>query len=277
MNLLGKKIVMTIDQINAYRTAYGNPLMKKEIFTALVIPFIVCFFSIFILNYYWWLALIGGILGAIYGYLVLMKISAERIYHQNAIIQRNRFVNNMTQLLINQGETVVSSLEWCAQGIVAKGEFKEDLDRLLFDLMDADTEQVKEAFKKFSTKYKNDFVFCLFIDNLVTAHLEGRSDIEKIKELKSWHNEVLEQRNIFIKNKVGYKGQYKITHIYPLIVVGILTFATGYKGFLKYYAHNPIGWVCSAVFLILAAYFFHSFQKKLADDEVMEMKIWKRI
>ncbi|WP_391707654.1 hypothetical protein, partial [Streptomyces sp. NPDC014802] len=93
MKLFGESKVLSIDELNAYRTAYGNPLMKKEIFTALVVPFMVSFFSVYVLTYYWWLALIAGVVGVSYGFIVLMKISVERIYNQESMIQRNRFIN----------------------------------------------------------------------------------------------------------------------------------------------------------------------------------------
>ncbi|WP_392048723.1 hypothetical protein, partial [Streptomyces sp. NPDC015492] len=204
MKLFGESKVLSIDELNAYRTAYGNPLMKKEIFTALVVPFMVSFFSVYVLTYYWWLTLIAGVVGVSYGFIVLMKISVERIYNQESMIQRNRFINTMTSLLANPDETVVTALKWCAKEI-AKGELKKELDQLIVDLMDATPKQVQSAFNLLKEKYTSDFVFGLFMDNLVTASLEGRTDIKKIKELKSWHNDVLEQRNIFIQNKVLYK------------------------------------------------------------------------
>lgn len=272
----GEKTVMTIDQMNAYRTAYGDPLMKKEIFTALVVPFMVGFVAVMILFYYWWLALIGGFIGLAYGYTVLMRNNVQRVYHQQARIQRNRFINNMTQLLTNPNETVVSALKWCAQEIVSEGEFKRDLEHLIVELMDATPLKVKEALEKMAEKYKQDFVFSLYIDNLITACLEGRTDIKKLKDLKSWHNDVMEQTNIFMKNKVGSVRQYNLTVGYTVGIIAVLTFAFGFDGYLLYYAHNPIGWISSVILLGLSAFYYHSFQTKLADDEVMEVTIWKK-
>jgi len=274
MKLFGESKVMSVDELNAYRTAYGNPLMKKEIFTTLVVPFMISFFSVYVLTYYWWLSLIAGILGVSYGFIVIMKINVERIYQQESRIQRNRFINTMTGLLANPNETVVTALSWCAKEI-AKGELKKELDQLLVDLMDATPKQVQTAFNLLKEKYHKDFVFGLFMDNLVTVMLEGRTDIKKIKELKTWHNDVLEETNIFIQNKVLYKRQFKATTIYPVVVVGILTFARGIDAYLLYYAHNVIGLVCSAILLGALCFYFHSLQKNLADDEVMEVKIWR--
>lgn len=273
---LGKQTIMTIDQMNAYKSAYGDPLLKKDIFIALVVPFMVGFVGVMILFYYWWLAIIGGLVGLAYGYIVLMKDNVQRVYHQQARIQRNRFVNNMTSLLTNPNETVVSALKWCAQDIVADGEFKRDLDYLIVELMDATPNEVQAAFGRMATKYKRDFVFCLFLDNLITASLEGRTDIKKLKDLKSWHMDVMEQTSIFMNNKQGAIRQYKITVGYTLGIIAILTFALSFDGYLLYYAHNPIGWVSSIILLTLSFVYFHSFRKRLADDEVMEVKIWKK-
>lgn len=277
MILFGKQKVMTIDELNAYRVAYGNPLMKKEIFTALGVPFIVCFFAVFILTYYWWLALIAGLVGVAYGYFVLIQISIKRIYHQEALLQRNRFINNMTQLLTDKNITPLTALEWCAQENISTGEFKKDIDQLIGDLMDAGTtEEIKAAYEILSEKYKRDFVFKLYMDLMVTIALEGRSDVKKVKELKSWHNDVIEQTNIFMKNKVGFAQNFKMTTLYTVAIVAVLTFSMGFASWLKNYAHHPIGWICSAILLGGMAFFFHSFQQKMADDEIMEVKIWSK-
>lgn len=272
----GEKTIMTIDQMNAYRTAYGDPLRSKEIFTALVVPFMVGFVAVMILFYYWWLALIGGLIGLFYGYTVLMKNNIQRVYQQQSRIQRNRFINNMTQLLTNPNETVVSAINWCSQDIVSEGEFKRDLELLVVELMDATPSEVKEAFFKMREKYKQDFVFSLYMENLITASLEGRTDIKKLKDLKSWHNDVMDQTNIFMKNKVGSVRQYNLTIAYTVGIIAVLTFAFGFDGYLLYYAHNPIGWISSTILLVLSGIYYQSFQTKLADDEVMEVTIWKK-
>lgn len=271
-----KKVVMTIDEMNAYKTAYGNPLMKKEIFTSLFIPFMICAFSVYILFYYWWLALISGLIGSFYGYVVLMPNSVTRTYNQKSRTQRNRFINNMTQLLINDNETITTALRWCSQDLIAEGEFKKDLDKLLIELMDSNTAEIKSVFKHFQKKYKSDYVFSLFIDQLITASLEGRADVGKFKELKSWHNDVVDQTNIFMKNKLEAQKNFKLTSYYPVGIILILTFGLSFEEFILYYAHNPIGWVASTLLLGLYAYYYNQFQTKLVDDEVMEVEMWKK-
>ena len=272
----GEKRILTIDEMNAYRTAYGNPLLRKEIFTSLAIPFMVGFFSVMILFYYWWLALIAGIVCAIYGYTVLMPDSLERVYHQQARIQRNRFMNNISQLLSNDKETIFKALQWCAQDVVSEGEFQQDLKLLLGDLIDATPKEVHNAFTKVAKKYKSDFIFSLFMENLSIAYLEGRTDTEKLKDLKSWHNKLLEETNEYMQSKMSSLKQYKMTLAYTVIIVGVLTFSFGFDGFLLYYAHNWIGWIFSIILLSFQAYYFHSFHKKFMDDELMEVTIWKK-
>lgn len=277
MKLNFKKVAVSIEELNAYRQAYGNPIMKKEYFTALIKPFLICFFAAFILTYYWWVGLICGVLGALYGYIVLMKNNVERLYLQESMIQRNRFINNITQLLINPSITVIDALKWCAKDEVSKGEFRNDINDLISHLMDADDDEKQVAYEKLKMKYKIDFVFGIFLDALITITLEGRTDTEKIKDIKTWHNDVLKQRNLYIKNKVQYVSQFNMTTIYTLAVVLVLTFAAGFDGYLKYFAHNIAGWISGAIVLISLAYYFHSFQKRIMDDEVMEVKLWKRV
>ena len=45
-----KKKILTIDELNAYKIAYGSPLKRKELFFSLMIPFVVAFFYTFILQ-----------------------------------------------------------------------------------------------------------------------------------------------------------------------------------------------------------------------------------
>ena len=52
--LFKKKKILSIDELNAYRLAYGKPIEKKELFLSLGVPFVVAFFYIFILFYCIW-------------------------------------------------------------------------------------------------------------------------------------------------------------------------------------------------------------------------------
>jgi len=270
-----KRRFLSLDEVNAYRSAYGNPFLKKELFAALIAPFFVAGFYVMILTYYWWLALIGGVIGALYGFFVLIKQSVKRVYDQQAIQQRNRFVNNMPHILSNKDETVFSAIKWCARPEISKGEFKRDLDILLGNLMDATDEDIKMAFEEFSDKYKSDIPFTLFIEHLVTAMLEGNINVKKLKEITSMHNDMLYERNLFVINKSSYLKQLKMFQLYAIAIIGILTFADGFKNYLINYAHNPIGWICSAVFLVVLAFLYHGLQVKMSDDEVMELKVWR--
>lgn len=272
----GEKKILSLDEMNAYRIAYGNPLLKKEIFTSLAIPFVIGFFAVMILFYYWWLALIAGLVCAFYGYTVLMPDSLERVYRQQARIQRNRFMNNISQLLSNEKETIYNALQWCSQDDVSEGEFQEDLKSLLGDLKDATPTEANQAFSKVSKKYKSDFIFSLFMENLSIAYLEGRTDTEKLKDLKSWHNNLLDETNEYMQSKMSSLGQYKQTLVYTVIIIGVLTFSFGFDGYLLYYAHNWIGWIFSTILLVFQAYYYHSFHKRFIDDELMEVTIWKK-
>lgn len=79
-----KKKILTIDELNAYRIAYGNPIERKELFRSLAVPFAVGFFYIFILFYCWWLALIVGFLAMGYAYTFIIPQQVKRVYESNA-------------------------------------------------------------------------------------------------------------------------------------------------------------------------------------------------
>ncbi|WP_144514848.1 hypothetical protein [Bacillus pumilus] len=267
--------VMSIDEINAYRKAYGEEIGKKELFTTMVVPFFVCFSVVMILFYYWWLALIGGCIGSAYGYIVLIRNNAQREYIQEARVQRNRFILNMTDLLKNKNKSVLEALEWVSEQVL-EGEIKSDVDKLTAKLKTATLEKRRQAFDEFAEKYEADFVFSLFINTISVIAELGRIDMEQTNILADWHNEIMAETNELKKSKELFKKQFKMTSIYNLSVIGILTFAMGFNGYLLYYAHNPIGWVSSTIVLAAAAYHFNSFQHRLMDDEVTQIKGWRR-
>lgn len=109
-----KKKILTIDELNAYKIAYGSPLKRKELFFSLMIPFVVAFFYTFILFYNLWLPLITGILAMIYSYAYIIPQQVKRGYENNAFREKNNFVNNMTQILTNNEKTVLQALKTVA-------------------------------------------------------------------------------------------------------------------------------------------------------------------
>jgi len=266
-----KRKVYTLDELNAYKKAYGNPIQRKELFTTLTIPFVVAALYTFSLYYYWWLALIAGCIGMLYSYRVMLPANIKRIYENNAFRERNNFLNNITQILTNPERTVLEALK--IVGDRAHGEFKHDLLHLQASLIDADKGEIQRAFQVLSKKYEKDVIFDMYIEQLTTAMTEGRFSMETLKDIKTYHNEVKKRQDRFLadKNKEAYNFKFICT--VGLGLIAAISFSFGWEQFITVYAHNPIGWVASGIYLAILGGNFISFRKKLADDNIMEVQL----
>lgn len=266
-----KRKVFNLDELNAYKKAYGNPIQRKELFTTLAVPFVVAALYTFSLYYYWWLALIAGVIGMIYSYRVMLPANVKRIYENNAFRERNNFVNNITQILTNPERTVLEALK--IVGERANGEFKQDLLQLQASLMDADKQEIEGAFQVIGKKYEKDVIFDMYIEQLTTAMTEGRFSMETLKDIKTYHNEVKKRQDKFraAKNKEAYN--FKFICVVGLGLVAAISFSFGLEQFVTVYAHSPIGWVVSGVYLAILGGFYASFRKRLVDDNIMEVQL----
>lgn len=268
---MAKKKKYTLDEVNALRIAYGNPLQRRELVSTLLIPFSISALFTFVLFYYWWLALIAGVVAMIYAYKIMMPQNAKRAYEVNAFRERNNFVNNITQMLTNQERTVLDALKAVAER--ANGEFKEDLLLLQASLVDANTKEQQDAFQILSDKYKNDVIFDLFVEQLATASIEGRFSMETLKDIKSYHNQVKKRQDDFMAKKQKEAYNFKFIVTIGLVLIMAITFSFGWDQFVNVYARNPIGWVTSAAYLFIVGGYFLAFRNKLVDDNIMEVKI----
>lgn len=266
-----KKRIMTLDELNAYRVAYGKPIQRKEFLLSIAVPFIVCAGFVFLLFYYWWLALIAGCIGVVYSYIVIIPQQVKRVYEDNAFRERNNFVNNMTQILTNDERTVLQALKTVSDR--AKGEFREDLIKLQANLLDASNKDIHIAFQDFGEKYSKDIIFSLYVEQLTTAVLEGRTSMETIKDIKTYHNEIKKRQEKFFFSKKQHAKDFRFTGKVAAIFIGAITLSFGFRQFIEVYAHHPIGWIFNIVYLVVIAKVFHTFTKRMSDDSVMEVKI----
>lgn len=268
---MAKKKKYTLDEVNALRIAYGDPLERRELLSSLLIPFSVGAVFTFALFYYWWLALIAGIVAMIYAYKVMMPQNAKRAYEVNAFRERNNFVNNITQMLTNQERTVLDAIKTVNER--ANGEFKEDLLVLQASLVDANSKEQQGAFQIFSDKYKDDVIFDLFVEQLATASIEGRFSVETLKDIKTYHNQVKKRQDDFMAKKQKETYNFKFIVTIGLVLIMAITFSFGWDKFVNVYARNPIGWITSAIYLFILSGYFLAFRNKLIDDNIMEVKI----
>ena len=172
-----------------------------------MIPFVVAFFYTFILFYNLWLPLITGILAMIYSYAYIIPQQVKRGYENNAFREKNNFVNNMTQILTNNEKTVLQALKTVADR--ANGEFKEDLLKLQAKIVDGSNQDIQDSFQWLANKYESDVIFSLYVEQLTTLVIEGRHNIETLKDIKTYHNEIKKRQEKFFIQKQQKEWEFK--------------------------------------------------------------------
>lgn len=266
-----KKRKLNLDEINAYRIAYGDPIKIKDVFKSVFLPFIVCFLFVFLLFFKWYLGLIGGLIGMFYSFFYILPTNEKRDYELKSFKERNKFVNNMTQILTNEDRTVLQALE-IVKGR-ANGEFKRDLITLQTNLIDATGDSVQKSFKVIENKYQTDVMFSQYIEQLTTAMIEGRNNLDTLKDVKTYHNMIKERQAQFFIEKKQKQHDFNFMVRIALIFLLFIIFSFGVRQYIDNYTNGIIGWVTSSIYLFLISKIYHSFRKRFSDDSVMEVKI----
>ncbi|WP_077356087.1 hypothetical protein [Virgibacillus halodenitrificans] len=263
--------MLNVDELNAYKVAYGRPLKVKDYVYYVGLPALVFGIFSFIVLYYWWLSLIMFVIGAIYGIKVFLPKNIEKNYQTKSFRQRNKFVNNMTQILTDESKTVTKALATATTR--ANGEFKDDLNILQAKLVGADNQQIKEGFKWLLSKYDDDVIFVQYMEQLETAMLEGRANTDTLKDIKTYHNEIKEKQDEYERKKQGHLKDMKMLCFVVLVFILSVSFSFGFNTYVNDFAHHPTGWVSCGVYLLLMGQFFRKFSTYLFDDSIMEVKL----
>lgn len=266
-----KKNVLNVDELNAYKVAYGKPLKTKDYVYYVGMPSLIFIGFSFILLYYWWLSLIMSVFGAMYGIKVFLPKSIEKAYKAQSFAQRNKFVNNMTQILTDEGKTVTRAL--ATANSRTDGEFQEDITQLQARLIGADNNQIKNAFKSLSEKYKDDVIFIQYVEQLETAMLEGRANIDTLKDIKTYHNDMKKKQTEYEVKKQGHLKDMKMLCGVVVVFILAVSFSFGFGTYVNDFAHHPSGWVSCGIYMLLMLQFFRKFSTYLFDDSVLEVKM----
>lgn len=266
-----KKRVMNVDELNAYKVAYGKPLKTKDYVYYVGMPALIFAGFSFLLLYYWWLSLIMAVLGALYGMKVFLPKSVAKAYQFQSFSQRNKFVNNMTQILTDDAKTVTRALQ--TANARAEGEFKKDINELQARLIGADNTQIKKAFKTIEDKYQDDVIFAQYIEQLETAMLEGRANIDTLKDIKTYHNDMKKKQTEYQNKKNGHLSDMKMLGVVVVIFILAVSFSFGFSTYINDFARQPIGWVSCGIYIALMAQFFRKFSTFLFDDSVLEVSL----
>lgn len=266
-----KKRVLNVNELNAYKVAYGKPLKTKDFVSYVGMPALLFAGFTFLLLYYWWLSIFMAITGALYGMKVLLPKSVEKVYQYQSFAQRNKFINNITQILTDDGKTVTMALE--IANTRAEGEFQKDINELQARLIGADNTMINKAFTSMENKYQDDVIFAQFLEQLETAMLEGRTNIDTLKDIKTYHNDMKKKQSEYQNKKNGHLTDMKMLGVVVVIFLLAVSFSFGISKYINDFARQPIGWVTCGVYMLLMGQFFRKFSFFLFDDSVLEVSL----
>ncbi|HAC3177465.1 TPA_asm: hypothetical protein GZK45_15095 [Listeria innocua] len=266
-----KRKTYTIDELNAYKTAYDKPIVRQDIITIMSKPFIFTFLFAYIVYFNWWISLIYAGIAAFYAYRVLLPGQIKRVYVEKSFIERHNMINHITQILTNEEETVLSALAQVTDG--ANGKFKEDLLKLRLQLSGANDSQILRAFKEFEDAYQEDKIFQMYVNQLTTTMIEGRTNVDTLKNLKSYHNTLKKMQDGFFAEKLHLHRKLLGMIQGGAILIGAIIVGLGWQQFIDQYAHTLIGIVFSTVYMFAIGIAIHRHNLLMQDDKVMEVRV----
>lgn len=265
-----KKGLVNVDEIQAHKVAYEKPLNVKDYSFYIGTPAVILGGFTFILLYYWWFSLIMAVVGGIYGAVLFLPKAVTKNYEMHSFRERNKFINNMTQILTDDSKTVPRSLMTAAAR--SEGEFKEDLLVLQARLMGADNQTIQDAFRDVEDKYEGDVVFVQYVEQLETTMLEGRTNIDTLQDIKTYHNDIKVKQDEYQKEKNGYLKDMRMLLGVMVVFILAISFSFGFELYKEAFAHNFVGWVTIGIYLLLMGNYFRTFSKYLFDDSIMEVQ-----
>lgn len=265
-----KKKSLNVDELRAYRVAYGGKLGAKDFLNYVGLPAGLFGAFSFLLLYNGWVTAVCAIIGALYGLSFLLPKSIKKQYEFEAFNQRNKFLNNITQVLTDDKQTVLMAIRKVTGR--ANGEFKEDLKRFHAMLIGADNERMRESIIWFSDKYDDDVIFLQYLEQLETAMIEGKTNTDTLKDIKTYHNDIRKKQDAYEKAKNRHLRDMKQLLTITGILIIALAVSFGFETYLEAFARHPIGYVTAGLYLLVQAMFFKQFIGYLFDDSVMEIR-----
>lgn len=265
-----KKKTVDVDELRAYRVAYGSTLGFRDYMKYIGYPALLAGAFSFIILYNVWVTIVMVLIGGFYGLTVILPKSVRKQYESEAFIQRNKFINNITQVLTDDAQTVYKALGKVTTR--SSGEFKEDLQRFNAKLLGADQEGVREAVIWFSDRYEDDVIFIQYLEQLETALLEGKNNIDTLKDIKTYHNDIRKKQTFYEREKTRHLSDMKVLVIIVAVMIGALAISFGFDTYLEAYARHPIGYISATLYGVLMMFFFRQFTTYMFDDSVMEIR-----
>lgn len=266
-----KKKVFNVDELKAYRVAYGKQLGAQDYITFVGAPALLLGVISFLLLFNFWVSGAMFLIGAFYGLIFILPMSIKKQYQADGFNQRNKFLNNITQVLTDNNQTVLMALQKVTPR--SQGEFRSHLQRFHAMLVGADNERIREAVVWFGDIYDDDLIFIQYIEQLETALIEGKTNIDTLKDIKTYHNEISKKQREYEVKKSAHLGDMKKLLIVTLVLIVSLSVSFGFGKYLEAYARHPSGYISAGIYMFLNMMFFKKFSVYLFDDSVMEVKM----
>lgn len=262
---------MNLDELNSYKTAYSKPLDRNDIIKYVILPGLVLSGFSYILLYSWIVSTVLFIAGALYGIKTYLPKSIEEAYHAQSYQERNRFINNLTQVMTDKNKTALQALEMVIPR--AKGELHQQLIKLNAQIRTGSKESIAEGFIELADSHKEDVIFQQYIEQVETAVYEGHSPIGTLQDIKDYHNETVQKLKEFQRGKDSQLSDIKRMMLIVVVIILALNFSFGYSTYLNAFARTPVGWVTTGIFLTSMSVIFMSFFKAYFDHSITEVKL----
>lgn len=227
------------------------------------------FFGSFITNLPYFIgALIFFVLGYLYGKYKLMPLQIEREYKEYQFIEKNRFVNSLTQLLTNDGLAVLTCLNEVSKRTT--GQFKNDVMKLVYSLRSADDPGKIKAINTFTERYRSDLIFVQYMDQILVSLTNGRGNLETLQNLKDYHNEIKLKQSEFETKKINLMMSMVA---FGGLISGMIVFfhfmPMGWDAYMETYVHSVIGWVGFGLYYVIVVLIFNKLINGLYDDNIL--------
>lgn len=256
-----------VNELMAYRAAYGKELGTIDYIKMVIGPGLIFAFFATIVLYTPIVSILFGALGLWYGYTFLMPNMIRKEYEGESFGQRNKYINNMTQIMTDGNKTVAGGLSMAK--IRAEGEFRDDLARLEAKIFGADIPTIQDAFDAISDKYEDDPIFTQYMEQIETSAIEGNTNVDTLKDIKGYHNEMKEKQEEFEKLKAGHLSDMKTMMFTILAFIAALTFSFGFDTYVRAFAHAWAGRISGGIYLAISLFFLKQFSGFLFDDSVV--------
>jgi hypothetical protein len=263
---------MSVEEVNAYASAYGSPLSKRDYLFMCGIP--ACFgLALYYLLYNPFLAIIGTALGLYYGRFYIVPQTVQRKYAEAALANRSNLLKALTQGATNERMIPAQMIHRALSRI--EGEIKEEFEIVETNLALGRLDLIPALFNQIREKYREDIVFCQYMEQLETRFMKGIPNIKALKDMDKAHNDMMQISNKFKKDKDGHINNLKVLVGIHFVFLSIIEFAFGWNTYYNAYAQSIVGNIGGLIYIGTMFFFIHQNFKLYFDDSVTEVQVKK--